>query len=138
MPRRSLTAIGVGIAVLWLTQWRQSDLLRLLAPMLKAPPVPLWPAMALNVLFAVVALLPGFCAGWIAGERGILVGLLTGFIGSLGFSVLSALMQYPFGALDAGSMLVWFAGWGLGLTLTCAAGGATGQLLRRSKRENRS
>jgi len=136
MPRRSFIAIAVGIAVLWFTQWRQNDLLLILAPMLKTPPVPLWPAAAVNVLFVVVALSPGFCAGWISGQRGILIGMLTGLIGSLGYSVLSALLHIPWDALNASSLIVWFAGWGLGLTLTCAAGGATGELLRSNKPES--
>jgi hypothetical protein len=137
LDRRSFIAVGIGVAVLWLTQWGQPKVVELLlhSPMKNFP---FLRAATLGVLLALVSLLPGFCAGVISGRRGILLGMLTGLIGGMTYSVLFFLIRLHFLHLghfstSAGALL-WFWGSGPGLLLTCAAGGAAGQLLRSNNR----
>ena len=137
MHRRSFIAVGVGVAVLWLTQWAKPHLMESLLP---APTqnFPLLPAVAMDVFLPVVQLLPGFCAGVISGRRGILLGALTGFIGSATYSALFILFRLHFSHLDhfftSVGAPMWFQIFGLGLTISCAAGGAVGELLRSNNR----
>jgi uncharacterized membrane protein YeaQ/YmgE (transglycosylase-associated protein family) len=98
-------------------------------------------AATLDVLLAVVSLLPGFCAGAIAGRRGILVGTLTGLIGSATYSVLFILFRLHFSHLShfftSIGAPMWFWICGPGLIINCAAGGAAGELLRSNNRIER-
>ena len=140
MRRRNLIALGVGVVVLWLTQWAFPKAMELLLDY-TASSIPFLSAAALNVLLAAVPLLPGLCAGAIAGRRGILLGTLTGLIGSVTYSVLFILFRLHFSHLShffssIGAPL-WFWDSGLGLIITCAAGGAAGQLLRSNNRIER-
>ena len=137
MRRRPLIAVSVGIAVLCATQWAKPKLMELL---MSAPTatLALLPSVLMDVLIAVTPLLPGVCAGYIAERRGILLGALTGFIGSFTYSVLFILFRWHFSHLDhfftgAGAPM-WFQIFGLGLTISCAAGGALGELLRSNNR----
>jgi hypothetical protein len=134
MDRRSFIAVGVGVAVLWLTQWGQPKVVELLlhSPMRNSA---LLRAVTLGALLALVSLLPGVCAGAISRGRGILLGMLTGLIGGVTYSVLFFLTRPQFLHLGHFSgALLWFWGSGPGLILTCAAGGAAGQLLRSNNR----
>jgi hypothetical protein len=94
--------------------------------------------MIMDILLAGTPLLPGFCAGYLAGRRGILVGALTGILGSITYSVLFILFHLHFSHLsrfftDVGAPM-WFQMFGLGLTISCVAGGALGELLRSNNR----
>jgi hypothetical protein len=91
-------------------------------------------------LLAGTPLLPGFCAGYLAGGHGILVGALTGMLGSITYSALFILFRLHFSHLshfltDVGAPM-WFQMFGLGLTISCAAGGALGEVLRSNKRRS--
>jgi hypothetical protein len=139
MRRRAFIAVGVGIAVLWLTQWGKSRGVELFVPLpTKSFLLLRLLDIAVDALFAVVALLPGFCAGWIAGRRGILLGMLTGLIGSVTFSIFFMFIGlYSLNSIQKftpGSTLFWFWDAGFGLMITCAAGGAAGELLRSNNR----
>jgi hypothetical protein len=141
MNRRSLVALGAGVAVLWLTQWSESRVIPpLLAP--RNTNLMVLGTMASSAVMALVFLLPGFCAGCISKRRGIALGALTGLVGSLTYSILFMTVGlYSLGSLHkltAGSTLLWFWDAGPGLMLTCAAGGAAGQLLRSNSRSRGS
>jgi len=124
MNRRPLAAVAVGIAVLWLTQWGKPHLMGSLRMM--------------DVFIPIVQLLPGFCAGIIAGRRGILLGALTGFIGGATYSTFLFIFRAHVPAMDRffsslGAPL-WFQFFSFGLIITCAAGGAVGELLHSNNR----
>jgi hypothetical protein len=140
MRRTSLIAVGTGIVVLWLTQWGQVPAIDVLPPSPTAP-FPYLSVMLLDLLLAAASLLPGFCAGLIAGRRGILLGTLTGLIGSLTYSVLfmgaRLYSLHSWHAFTLSTAFLWFWSAGPGLTLKCAAGGAAGEVLRSNKRLER-
>jgi hypothetical protein len=140
MRHRSLIAVCIGIAVLWLTQWGGPKVFTLLASSSRTN-FAFLPATALAVLLAVVSLLPGFCAGAIAGRRGIVLGALTGLIGGLTYCVLFSMFKPHFSHLShffsAIGLPEWFWSFVPGLIITCAAGGATGELLRSNNRWRR-
>lgn len=132
MRNTYIISIAVGVGVLLLTQWAWIEGIGRLyvAAGMNAPE---WYGAAVNVLFAVAMVLPGFCSGWIAKRRGILCGLLTGLIGGLAYAtVLSPILHHL-------NLLRFYERWPVisaafwssqfGLALTCAAGGATGELL---------
>jgi hypothetical protein len=124
MGLRSLIAIAVGIAVVCFTQWSVLPAMTWLLPL----PTPagshvFWPALIVNALQPLASVVPGFCAGWISWRRGLLIGALTGLLGSAAYGVL-------FTAAGLG----WFWSIGPGLILTCGAGGAAAEVLRSNNR----
>jgi hypothetical protein len=140
MRRRPLIAIAVGVVVLWLTQWGHPKVMELLL-VSPATDQSFLTAAAVDVLLAVASLLPGFCTGAIAGRHGILLGTLTGLIGSATYSVLFILFRLHFSHLSNFFTVIgapmWFWIVGPGLVINCAAGGAVGELLRSNNRIER-
>jgi uncharacterized membrane protein YeaQ/YmgE (transglycosylase-associated protein family) len=95
--------------------------------------VPPWYAMASSPFRALVSLVPGFIAGWLAPRRGILAGFLAGLIGyfiysAIFFTYWSAVLEGgPSGVIEVLLQTVVSAlSWGL----SAAAAGGTAQLLR--------
>ena len=93
-----------------------------------------WVGIALNLLFTIGLLLPGFVAGLVAGSRGILVGFLSGLIGGILYSGAFGLASpVDWGAaLTSGTMLLSLLGTGITLSVSCAAAGGAAQALRSS------
>ena len=135
MSSRRVIAVAVGVSVLFLSQWGLVELSRLLQACCFTSNLvsPLWVGAISNVAFALASLLPGFIAGWISTDRGILLGFLTGAIGSVCYAALFKIIPIDSSWLQiamSGSTAVWLAGSALGLALTCAAGGGAAQALR--------
>jgi hypothetical protein len=86
---------------------------------------------------AIAVLLPGFAAGLLAGERGILAGFLATLLGNIVYSVVfgtmwnSGLESGEFGVLYTALWLCFMA---ISWALYGAAAGAAAQLLRSNKR----
>jgi hypothetical protein len=122
MTIRYLIAIWLGVAVFFLAKW---GLLPALTWCLHSPTAsrnPAFWAMIGNVLPPLVSVLPGFCAGWFSGRRGILIGALTGLLGGASYA-----------AVFAKDWFGWFWVIGPGLILTCGAGGAVAEVLRSGR-----
>ena len=143
MQRRTLVALSAGIVVLWVTQWGQSHAIEAIAQLhWNYETWPLLPSALIDIMLTVVPLLPGFCAGLISGRRGILVGTLTGLIGGFIYSVVFILIRLHFTHLShfftSVGAPMWFQLQGLGLVISCAAGGAVGELVRSNYRIERT
>ena len=131
MHRRSLTAISVGIAAVCLTQWALFEGGGLSPAWASANPFSYYAIS--NVLFAVASVFPGFCAGWISGRDGILLGALTGFIGSVTYSALFPAFRFHSSFpqfLMSGPVLITLASTAFVLMVTWTGGGVAGELLR--------
>ena len=92
-----------------------------------------------SALFCISMVLPGFCAGLIAGRRGFLVGALVGVLGSFLYGALFEFLQFHYGVLklNARTWTVIFSFptiQGIGLVITSAVGGGAGELLRSNNR----
>jgi hypothetical protein len=95
--------------------------------------VPVWLSILSSPIGALVALLPGFIAGWAAQRRGILVGFLTGLLGSALYSAVfgtfwrSTIEQ---GLPEILTLASWLLLMSVASGLYGAAAGASAQLLR--------
>jgi hypothetical protein len=143
MKSRTLVALSTGVAALWLTQWGRSQAIEAFAEAhWNSETLPLLPSAMMDVMLTTLPLLPGLCAGLICGRRGILIGGLTGLIGGFTYSVLFILFRLHFSHLShfftSIGAPMWFQIQGLGLIISCAAGGAVGELLRSNNRFERS
>jgi hypothetical protein len=136
MRRVYIISVGTGIAVLWLTQWALTQWIQ------RTVITPngwlsgfVW-SQALTDLFIGFALLaPGVCAGWISRRHGILVGALTGALGIITYNVIGSRFLYAIHHRFDFADIYWgFWSAQLRLILTCAAGGAAGQIMRSSNR----
>jgi hypothetical protein len=76
-----------------------------------------------NALQPIVSVLPGFAAAYISGRHGLLLGAVTGLLGSAAYGLLFTKVG-----------LTWFWSIGPGLILTCGCGGAAAQMLRSNHR----
>jgi hypothetical protein len=96
----------------------------------------------MDITLTSLPLLPGLCAALISGCRGMLMGALTGLIGGLTYSVVFILIRLHFSHLShfftSMGAPMWFQVQGFGLIISCAAGGAVGELLRSNNRLERS
>jgi hypothetical protein len=94
-----------------------------------------WVGIAMNLLFILGVLLPGFIAGLVAKSRGILVGFLSGLVGGILYSAAFGLVSpVDWGAaLTSGTMLLSFAGTGLTFGVSCAAAGGAAEALLSNK-----
>jgi hypothetical protein len=94
-----------------------------------------WVGVAMNLLFTVGILLPGFIAGLVAKSRGILVGFASGLIGGIVYSTAFGLVSpVDWGAaLTSGTMLLSLVGTGITLSVSCAAAGGAAEALRSNK-----
>jgi hypothetical protein len=91
-----------------------------------------WVGIAMNLLFTIGILLPGFVAGWVARTRGILVGFLSGLVGGIIYSAafgLASPVDWA-AALTSGTMLLSLLGTGITLSISCAAAGGAAEALR--------
>jgi hypothetical protein len=142
MKRRTLVALSTGVAVLWLTEWGRSRAIELFAEShWNSETLPLLPSAMMDVVLTTLPLLPGLCAGLVSGRRGILIGALTGLIGALTYSVMFILFRLHFSHLShfftSIGAPMWFQIEGVGLIISCAAGGAVGEVLRSNNRFDR-
>lgn len=92
----------------------------------------IWVGIAMNLLFTIGILLPGFIAGLVARSRGILVGFWSGLIGGTVYSATFGLASpVDWGAaLTSGTMLLALVGTGVTLSISCAAAGGAAEALR--------
>jgi hypothetical protein len=123
MGPRFLIAIGAGVAVACLTQWAILPVMNWVWPSPAPSDHIFWRAFIVNILHPLASVVPGFCAGWISGRRGLLIGGLTGMLGGAAYAVF-----FP------KAVLAVFWSIGPGLILTCAAGGAAAEVLRSNNR----
>jgi hypothetical protein len=105
-----------------------------------AGPVPLWFAVAKGLGDALITVAPGFLAGWLSRERGLILGAAAGAIGAL---VSSTVIFYhwnlppPGGFVESPSAeVVWRLSLGIVLgalaaAFTNAIGGIAGAAVRR-------
>jgi len=137
MQRRTLLAIGTGIALVWLTRWSEDFALEHLYPP-ASHGSPVLGSITLSLLIALPFVLPGLCTGWIAQRNGMLLGFLTGLVGALTFSILFMALglsaDHALHQLRPSNALIWFWGEGPALMLTSATAGAAGEMLRSNNR----
>lgn len=89
---------------------------------------PVWYGISRQILESLVAVAPGFVAGWVAGRSGMLIGAIVGVVNALLTPIAIALS--PFGALPfetASSVVLALA---IGGVITGMVAGAAGHLLR--------
>ena len=137
MRNRVFVAVALGSVALWLCQW----LVQLGDRVVNAHGEDLhrWPIALLMTISSVAAVLPGLCAGFISGVRGFLVGALAGALGSMSYGAVTTAMlvhsgNLPLRAHTWVAILIFPSIYGVGLVLTCAVGGAAGELLRSNNR----
>lgn len=96
----------------------------------------LWLAAISSPVQTVATLLPGFIAGWLARDRGILAAFLAGVFGNVLYSALfgtfwkSVLVD---GLPGVSSTILWLFLMAVSWGLYSAAAGGTAQFLRSSK-----
>jgi hypothetical protein len=96
----------------------------------------MWLTVMSSPVQTVATLLPGFIAGWLAGDRGILAAFLAGLFGNVLYSALfgtfwnSVLVDGLSGLL---STIVWLFLMAISWGLYSAVAGGTAQLLRSNK-----
>jgi hypothetical protein len=96
----------------------------------------MWLTAISSPVQTVATLLPGFIAGWLARDRGILAAFLAGLFGNVLYSALfgtfwnSVLVDGVSGVV---STILWLFLMGISWGLYSAAAGGTAQLLRSNK-----
>jgi hypothetical protein len=136
MRQRRLIAIAIGVLVVFAAQQGVVRFGRLIeACCISQNRSAVWVGIAMNLLFTVGILLPGFVAGLVAKSRGILVGFLSGLIGGTAYSAVFGLLPPVdwHAALTSGTMLLSLLGTGLTLSVSCAAAGGAAEALRSNK-----
>jgi hypothetical protein len=137
MNRRHVFSIGIGILAVILVQRGVLGASRLIENCcISENRSDLWVGFAMNLLFTLGMLVPGFIAGLVSRTRGILVGFLTGLLGgianSLAFGFVAPVDWAA--ALTSGYMLMSLLGSGITLSIPCAAaGGAAETLISRPR-----
>ena len=139
MRRLYIISVGTGVAVLWLSQWALTQWLQHTVITPNGWLSGFVGSQALtDLIVGFVLLAPGFCAGWISRSHGILVGALTGALGIITYNVLASRFLYAIHhRFDFADVYWGFWSAQLRLILTCAAGGAVGQILRSNQRLER-
>jgi hypothetical protein len=118
----------------WLSQWWGADLVNV-----PSGDPQKWRVALMMALSSTASVVPGLCAGFIAGRRGFLVGALAGALGSFLYGAFLELMLVHSGALRLNTR-TWTAVfifpriYSLGLIVTSAVGGGAGQVLRSNNR----
>ena len=130
-----LRAAGAGIALVWSTQWWVMHGAGVTSAWAAANP--LWYGAIIEVALGISLVLPGLCTGWIARRHGIRLGALIGLLGGITYSVGFPMLHMrpnPWHFLSTGPLWIAVAGPAFLLMLTCAGGGAAGELLRSNNR----
>jgi hypothetical protein len=133
MRRQHLIAIAIGVLAVIACQRAVLSLGRLIeACCISQSRSAVWVGIAINLIFTVGILLPGFVAGLVSKSRGILVGFLSGLLGGVVYSAAFGLTSPAdwSAALTSGTMLLSLLGTGLTLSVSCAAAGGAAQALR--------
>jgi hypothetical protein len=136
MRHRHLVAIAIGVLAVVACQRGVLGIGRLIeACCISQNRSAVWVGIAMNLLFTVGILLPGFIAGLVAKSRGILVGFASGLIGGIVYSTAFGLVSpVDWGAaLTSGTMLLSLVGTGITLSVSCAAAGGAAEALRSNK-----
>jgi hypothetical protein len=136
MRHRHLVAIAIGVLAVVACQRGVLGVGRLIeACCISQNRSAVWVGIAMNLLFTVGILLPGFIAGLVAKSRGILVGFASGLIGGIVYSTAFGLVSpVDWGAaLTSGTMLLSLVGTGITLSVSCAAAGGAAEALRSNK-----
>ena len=132
-----LKAILIGVAAAVLLAYGSTALHEQLAAPAR---VAMWPNIVSPLILTIVALLPGFVAGWLAGRRGILAGFLAALIGNIVYSAVFGTfwdVAVEGGAAGIVSTLLWLCFMALSWALSGAAAGGTAQLLRMRPESSR-
>ena len=133
MHQRHLVAIAIGVLVVAIAHYGVVHIGRAIeACCISQNRSAVWVGIAMNLLFTVGILLPGFVAGLVARSKGILVGFLSGLIGGTLYSAVFGLASpVDWGAaLTSGTMLLSLVGTGITLSVSCAAAGGAAEALR--------
>jgi len=133
MRHRHLVAIAIGVLAVVACQRGVLGIMRLIeACCIVESRSAGWVGIAMNLLFTIGILLPGFIAGLIARSRGILVGFLSGLIGGVIYSAAFGLVApVDWGAaLTSGTLLLSLVGTGITLSVSSAAAGGAAEALR--------
>jgi hypothetical protein len=128
MRHRHLIAIAIGVIAVVACQQGVLGIGRLIeACCISQNRSAVWVGIAMNLLFTIGILLPGFIAGLVAKSRGVLVGFLSGLVGGIVYSTAFGLVSpVDWGAaLTSGTMLT--------LSVSCAAAGGAAEALRSNK-----
>jgi hypothetical protein len=133
MRHRHLFAIAIGVLAVVACQQGVLRIGRLIETCCIAENrSAVWAGIAMNLLFTIGILLPGFIAGLVARSRGILVGFLAGLVGGILYSAAFGFVSpVDWGAaLTSGPMLLSLVGTGVTLSVSCAAAGGAAEALR--------
>jgi hypothetical protein len=96
----------------------------------------MWLIAISSPIQALASLLPGFNAGWVARERGVLAGFLAGLFGNVVYTALFGTFWNSIladGMAGAVSMILWLFLMAVSWGLYGAAAGGTARLLRSHK-----
>ena len=133
MRHRHLVSIAIGMLAVVASQRGVLGIMRLIeACCISQNRSAVWVSIAMNLLYTIGLLLPGFIAGLVAKSRGILVGFLSGLLGGIAYSAWFSLVPpVDWGAaLTSGATLLSLAGTGITLSVSCAAAGGAAEALR--------
>lgn len=140
---RTITAVVCGALIAVVSQYSQAAIFEHLATCcVNDPrPFPMWFTVMSTPLQALVALLPGFVAGWLGRERGILTGFLAALVGNVAYSALFGTFwgsTLKGGITEVGIVSLWLLLTGLSWGLYGATAGGTAQLLRSNNAVERA
>jgi hypothetical protein len=132
-----VAAVILGVALAVALRYGQGELNKHLRVIGADGGIPNWLTFVTPPLQALVVLLPGFVAGWLASRRELLCGFLTGLFGAVLYSAM--LGTFWRDAAAGGTSEVFFLmGWllsiGVSGGLFGAAAAATARLLRSNNR----
>jgi len=130
------TAVILGVALALALRYGGDELTKYRAAIGGVNGIPHWLMLVTPPIQALVLLLPGFVAGWVASRRVLLCGFLTGLIGG---ALHSAIFSSWRGVAAAGlSEVSFLLGWavanGVAGGLFAAAAASTAQMLRSNNR----
>jgi hypothetical protein len=131
-----VAAVILGVALALALRYGRDELNQYLLAIGAQSGIPHWLTLVTPPIQALVVLLPGFVAGWVASCRILLCGFLTGLIGA---ALHSAIFSSWRGVAAAGlSEMLFLGGWALsnGIVggLFAAAAASTAQVLRSNNR----
>jgi hypothetical protein len=131
MPKQTFFAIAVGLLSYFVIRYAAETVMHHIA----VPGQVSFGVAASPFIGMLIELLPGFIAGWISCDRGLISGFLVGLLGSGGYSAFvgTAAHYFPSGSSQFLVMGTWFLTMCIVVGFFSAAAGGSAQLIRSRK-----